>query len=278
MVTGMVEGFGAEARAAYERDGYFAPIPVLSESEAGAVRRRLEDMEARHPAAARRHYSKTHLLAPWLDELARHSGIVDVAESLFGPDLLCCNCAFRSKMPGPAHAAWHQDAMYMKIEPAVSVWLAISELTPMNGTLRAIPGSHKWPLLGHRDSDDPDSVLTRGQYITDAFDETAAVDVVLRPGEAGIFHHMLVHGSGPNRSDDRRLLFLPTYCPTWARNDGPRATAILVRGTDTHGNFGPETPPDGEMTAAALAEHRRAIEMGARTMYKGAARPPRALT
>jgi hypothetical protein len=32
------------------------------------------------------------------------------------------------------------------------------------------------------------------------------------------------------------------------------------------------------MTAAALAEHRRAVEMGARTMYKGAIRTPRALT
>ena len=272
------KGLGAAARAAYERDGYYAPIPLFSEGEAGEMRRRFEAMEARYPSADRKLYSRPHLLAPWLDELIRHPGLVDVAGSLFGPDLLCCHFGIRNKMPGPFYAGWHQDAMYLKIEPAVTVWLAITELTPRNGTLRVIPGSHKWPLMPHRDSDDPHSVLSRGQYITAALDETAATEVVLRPGEIGIFHHMLVHGSGPNRSDDLRMLFLPTYCPTSATNDGPRTAATLVRGTDTHGNFAAEAAPDGEMTPAALAEHHRAVEMGARTMYKGAARRPRALT
>ncbi len=274
----MAKGLGAAARAAYERDGYLAPIPILSEGEAGELRRRFEDMEVRYPDADRKLYSRPHLLAPWLDELIRHPGLVDVAESLFGPDILCCHFGIRNKMPGPFHAGWHQDAMYVKIEPAFSVWIAVTALNRENGGLSAIPGSHKWPLLPHRDSDDPHSVLTRGQYITAEFDESAAIDVVLRPGEVGIFHHMLVHGSGPNRSDDRRLLFLPTYCPTSATNDGPRTAATLVRGTDTHGNFAAEAAPDGEMTPAALAEHRRAVEMGARTMYKGATRTPRALT
>jgi hypothetical protein len=51
----------------------------------------------------------------------------------------------------------------------------------------------------------------------------------------------LVHGSGPNRSDERRLGFAIRYVATHVRQTGPRRdTAILVRGTDRFGNFDPE--------------------------------------
>ena len=58
------KGLGAAARAAYERDGYYAPIPLFSEREAGEMRRRFEAMEARYPSADRKLYSRPHLLGP----------------------------------------------------------------------------------------------------------------------------------------------------------------------------------------------------------------------
>jgi hypothetical protein len=39
-----------------------------------------------------------------------------------------------------------------------------------------VPGSHKWGHLKHEESDDPKSIVVRGQYISDPFDKSKAVD------------------------------------------------------------------------------------------------------
>jgi hypothetical protein len=44
------------------------------------------------------------------------------------------------------------------------------------------PGSHKWGVLTHETSEDPKSILAKGQYITDPFDESKAVDFVFSRG------------------------------------------------------------------------------------------------
>ena len=37
------------------------------------------------------------LLCPWVEEIARHDGILDVYEDLIGPNILCYSMAFRIK-------------------------------------------------------------------------------------------------------------------------------------------------------------------------------------
>lgn len=47
----------------------------------------------------------------------------------------------------------HQDAYYFPykpIEKMVSIWTALTEVTPDNGCLYVIPGSHKNPLFPHK--------------------------------------------------------------------------------------------------------------------------------
>lgn len=275
----MTMGLTPDQIAAYERDGYLGPIRVYSEAEMRAFRRRLDDLQARHPAATAKLDLKAHLVCPWLDAMIRNPIFLDVAESLCGPDLLCWTSSFRFKKPNsPTFAGWHQDTMYIKVEPAVTFWLAFTPATRASGTLRVIPGSHKWPLLPHKDTRDKDSILTRGQYITADFDQSAAVHAELAPGEAAIFHHNLVHSSGPNTTDEWRILFLPSYMPTWAVKEGARDCATLVRGTDRHRHFDHEPRCPGEMTPDAIEVHRRAVEYAAATMYDGSERTPIALT
>ena len=274
----MSKGLSADAIASFDRDGFYFPFRVLSESDALACRRRLEAFETAYPNEINKLDLKPHLLMPWLDDLTRRPALVDVAEGLFGPDLMCCTTAFRIKEPNSdAFAGWHQDSMYIKIRPILGIWLGFTAATAENGCLRVMPGSHKWPLLPHRDADGTASFLTRGQYITAAFDDSAAVDMKLRPGEAGIFHINLVHSSNPNRSDDRRIGFLPGYCPTAAVNQGPRDSATLVRGTDVHRHFEHEPRPDYDLSPVAIEAHRRANTLTTKTMYRGSDRTPRAL-
>lgn len=263
-----------EQIAAFERDGYFGPIKVVEEDEMAGLRRRLETIESL-PGGRDKLDLKANMLSPWLDDLTRHPVMLDAAEDLLGPDLLCWTGSFRSKpAQSPSYAGWHQDTMYIKVEPVFTFWLAFSPNTKESGCLEVIPGSHEWPLLPHRDTQDANSILTRGQYITAEFDDSKTIQAELRPGEAGIFHHNLVHRSGPNTTDDARILYLVSYMPSDAVNHGPRDSAMPVRGVDRFGNFDVDPRPTAEMTPDVLEAHRLACLKTVATLYDGAQREP----
>src|SRR5262249_20666333 len=118
-----------------------------------------------------------------------------------------------------------------------------------------------------RESDDPRSILARGQYITDPFDESKAVDFVLGPGEMVMFHNSLVHGSSTNVGPDRRFLLLVEMVPTWAERPRGRESAMLLRGVDALDPFDEDRRPDGEFTPTALANGQRVVESRAKRLF-----------
>lgn len=263
----------------FRDEGFLSPVTFLDETEAGEYLRRLEHFEAIHPDLAGKLDFKANLLLDWIDGLARREYILDIIEDLVGPDILNWNATFRFKKPdGRAHAAWHQDSMYIKLKPfLVIAWLAVSAASSSHGCLKVIPGSHRWKLLEHAEGDDGDSILSRAQYIIEDFDETAAVEAALKPGQACLFDHRIIHASGPNTSGERRVGLLIDYLPTSAQKEGPRDSAMLVRGKDTFGHFDLETPPVGEATPENIAQQRRALEMITTTMYEGSHFTPKGL-
>lgn len=70
----------------------------------------------------------------------------------------------------------------------------------------------------------------------------------LRAGQLSLHADMLVHGSGPNRSDRRRCGLTIRYCPPTVRplKAGWGQNAILCRGRDTTGHWQYPPPPTGE--------------------------------
>src|SRR5204863_36468 len=168
-------------------------------------------------------------------------------EDLIGPNLRCWSMAWRVKnADGQTFAGWHQDSAYGAPIPVVLGALALSDCGPTQGCLRGIPGSHRWGVLRHEESDDPKSILARGQYIVEEFDESRAVDFALAPGEMAMFDNSLIHGSATNFGPDRRFLLLVEMVPTWAKPAKFRQPAMLVRGEDTSGNFEDERRPAAE--------------------------------
>ena len=103
----------------------------------------------------------------------------------------------------------------------VTAWVAFTEATVENGAMRMVPGSHG-EQLAHRDTFAPNNLLSRGQEIEVEVDEARGVDIVLRAGEMSLHHVRMVHGSPPNRSDDRRIGFAIRYIPTYVRQLGRR--------------------------------------------------------
>ncbi len=259
--------------AAYEREGYLAPIEVMSEAEARGLRAKLESLEAGMGGPLRgdiRH--KAHLLFPFLADLIRHEAILDAVEDLLGPDILCWNTNFFIKeAETPSFVSWHQDSTYWGLSaPEVcTAWVALTPSTIENGAMAVIPKSHTRDQIPHRDTFDRHNLLTRGQEVAVEVNEADAAPLVLRPGEMSLHHVRLVHGSPANPSADRRIGFAIRYIPTSIYQLEGGDSATLVRGADRYGHFELEPRPERDMQDDMLALHRRLTERAAQILYRG---------
>jgi len=143
----------------------------------------------------------------WLD-FAKIPEILDMVEQLIGADFILWGMTIFGK---PAKVGketpWHQDGDYYPIEPleTLTVWISLDGSTPEQGCMRYIPGSHNEHKIyqhhfEHRDDYTLAQVIDDGQV-----DLTQARDIVLERGQLSLHDVYLVHGSGPNHSDRRRM-------------------------------------------------------------------------
>src|SRR5947207_10306518 len=165
--------------AQYDEEGYLAPIPVMAEDEAFALRQKFEAIEAEMSGALRgelRH--KTHLLFPFLAGLVRHPQILDAIEDVLGPDILCWSSNFFIKEAAdPAFVSWHQDSTYWGLSSpdVATAWVALTPSNAANGAMAVIRGSHKLYQMPHRDTFHRHNLVTRGQASAAEFAESHSV-------------------------------------------------------------------------------------------------------
>jgi len=259
--------------AAYAREGFLAPVPVMSGADAREARATLERIEGGMGGPLRgdlRH--KAHLLFPFLADMIRHPAILDAVEDILGPDILCWNTNFFIKeAETPSFVSWHQDSTYWGLSsPDVcTAWVALTPSNLDNGAMVVIPGSHTMDQIPHRDTFDRHNLLTRGQEIAVEVDESEAVPLVLQPGEMSLHHVRLVHGSPPNPSNDRRIGFAIRYIPTSIHQLEGSDSATLVRGEDRYGHFELESRPERYMQDDMLTLHQRLTKGAAQILYRG---------
>lgn len=262
-----------EAIAAYHRNGYHFPERALSEEEAAACRAELE----RHEAAAGgtlegRYRTKPHLLYTFLADLIRHPRILDAVEDIIGPNILAWNANFFTKEARNADfVSWHQDATYWGLSSAevVTAWIAFTPSDHASGAMAVMPGTHT-QQFEHKDTFAEHNLLSRGQEVQVEVDPAQAVELTLRPGEFSLHHVLLVHGSGPNTSDDRRIGYAVRYIPTHLRQvAGEQDSATLVRGEDAYGHFELEPRPPADLDPDMVALHARVTDRSARILYRG---------
>jgi len=201
----------------YHEAGFISPVDVLSEQEANEYLQRFEEAERRYPALAHAHKrNNVHLSFKCLDELAHHRVILDAVEDLIGAHFsLWATVLFCKEPQSPHYVSWHQDATYMGMSASefVTPWLALTPSTLATGCMQMIPGSHKGAIFEHEDTFAEDNILTRGQ-VARGIDETAAVDLILKPGQMSLHHARVVHGSRPNTTAQRRVGFaMQSYMP-----------------------------------------------------------------
>jgi len=249
--------------AQYERDGIVFPIPVLTPEETGRFRRSFEEVADRlggRPVA--QELSHTHAYFRWAYDLATHPRVLDAVEDLLGPDILVWTVSIFPKYPrDPGFISWHQDGTYWGLDSVrvTTAWIALTDSTVENGCMRVVPGSHRRPILPHRDTYAEDNRLSRGQEIEVEVDEKDAVDIVLRAGQMSLHHVNIIHGSNPNPSNGSRIGFAPRLTtPETRQVDGEPFTAVLARGHDRYGHFQLQSEPPALSLDEALAAQQAA--------------------
>ncbi len=260
--------------AQYHRDGFFAPVTVMDAAQAAGYRKRFEVYEQANGGWYELSKGqKLYLLQTWVAELVRHERVLDAIEDVLGPDILCWGVSlFVKDARNPAYVSWHQDSTYWGLSrpDVVTAWIALSPTTRESGCMKMLPGSHRMDQMPHRDTLAANNLLTRGQEIQVQVDESQAAFIELEPGQISLHNIRTVHGSEPNRSNDRRIGVAVRYiAPHVQQLNAPRDSAWLVRGEDRHGHFVLETPPRSDMDPAALAEHRRIMALRQGVLYKG---------
>ena len=195
----------------YSDNGYVAPITVLSKDEALEIRNEIENIECKWPnelKGAGRNY--VHMISPILDKVCHKPKILDAVESIIGKNILICGTTLFIKNPHEkGFVSFHQDAKYIGLEPHnwVTAWIAITDANEKNGCMRMWSGSHKNNLKHHEQKYDEGNLLTRGQTVENVPIEKTT-PLVLKAGEMSLHHPTLVHGSGLNKSNDRRIGFV----------------------------------------------------------------------
>jgi non-heme Fe2+,alpha-ketoglutarate-dependent halogenase len=227
-----------------------------------------------------------HLDSSFLAGHITRPEIVDRASSVLGPNVLCWRTEFFPKYPGDEGTDWHQADTFANASgtpqilwPAgaedfggtITVWTAFTEATEETACLQFIPGSH---VTMHYDETkrmhyDPQKInheekegVRRGFFGYDYRqlqvdphwkpDESKAVSMVMRPGQAIMFWSTLMHASHPHRGkvDEMRMGFAARYVPTSVRiypdtreieEYGGRVSleqygAVLVAGKDEFGH------------------------------------------
>ena len=225
-----------------------------------------------------------------------HPRVLDVLESLIGPDVLALQTMLFLKPPGKPGQGWHQDAFYIPTIPdtVIGAWIAIDDSDEQNGAMWFAQGSQVEPIYppgadspyGHGQEDlqgiayvngtsDPDDDKNDLSKIAAKYPQVLCS---AKAGDVVFFGSHVLHRSKKNWSQDRtRRSFVSHYCNARAftqwggeapSNDPHAATTvdpetgmtngshILARG-DSHLPF--SKPRFGTPCAALMShEERRA--------------------
>ncbi|WP_135556815.1 phytanoyl-CoA dioxygenase family protein [Paenibacillus cymbidii] len=207
-----------ESLEAYKRDGYLKYGRLLEPGEVIALQEAymasLEKMREERRLVSARHgetadgrqtevfqIRSAHLHHPLFNKLMRDPRLLDIVESLIGPNI---RLVLFQGLYKPPHTGgvieWHQDDFYFMVDrpdAVVSCWLALDDATVDNGCMWVVPG-RQHTLLEHYSNK-----KTNGAEIV-GMDETGAVPVELKAGQCMFHHGLTPHRTLANTSGTHR--------------------------------------------------------------------------
>jgi ectoine hydroxylase len=219
--------------AHFRESGYVVIPPVMPRSAVERLLRELPNL--RHVAypvrendgATLRSLYGSHLCHELFAKLCRHPSLLEPAQQLLGGDVYVYQTKINFR--GAHTDAWRQDMVSWQQKDGlqsgeiVNVALLLDDMTPANGAMEVLPGSHRRATIQdffHTDTvpeffrEEPtwiDGLVADVSYDVEPGDG-AAINVTGRRGSLLVYHPNLLH-SWPETSHPRRVLFI-TYCRT----------------------------------------------------------------
>ncbi|MCR9279186.1 MAG: phytanoyl-CoA dioxygenase family protein [Pseudomonadaceae bacterium] len=240
--------FSAEQLDAYRRDGYLVRENLLSATEVETLRGASLQVDASATALAQhgktyfldgnrfvdvgirtlqfehsegsqalRVVEPVHDLASAFEALVDDPRLVGPMQQIIGAaplSLWTSKLNFKPAGIGSGFG-WHQDSPYWihdseDVDRLPNVLVAFDEARVDNGALQVVRGSHTQGCLpGRADGSQLEGFYTHDDYI----DPEACVTLCMPAGSAVFFDPHLIHGSGPNHSEDERRAIILTYQP-----------------------------------------------------------------
>ncbi len=259
----------------YNEKGYVAPIDALNKDEANEIKKEIEFIEKKWPNeldGLGRNY--VHLISPIFDRVAHNSKVLDAVESIIGKDILVCGTTLFIKNPDEkGFVSFHQDAKYIGLEPNnwVTAWIAVTDANEENGCMRMWPKTHKEDLKNHIEKFDYDkgNLLTRGQTVENVPLEKTD-PVILKAGQLSLHHPKIVHGSGINKSKERRIGFaIQSYIGTNVDQVLGKIYVQQARGKDLFNYHKHVERPKDLMEENGISIRKKAMEDLSKIFYKG---------
>ena len=223
----------------YNDNGYVAPIEVLTKDQTFEIRKEIELIEQKFPKEIEKsgRYN-AHLISPLLDQIVHNTKVLDAVEGIIGKNILVCGTTLFIKNPNEkGFVSYHQDAKYIGLKPHnwVTAWIAITNTNEKNGCMRMWAGSHKGSLKDHKQMFNKGNLLTRGQTVENV-PEKEVKPLILSAGQMSLHHPTLVHGSGLNKSNDRRIGFvIQSYIGSNVKQVLGENSVQIARGNDDFG-------------------------------------------
>jgi len=249
---------------AFNEKGFLYPIDCFTTEKTRSFLNQLTSFEKSKGQELGKGFNfKPHLLLKWVDEIARHPVILDAVEDLIGPNIRLFHL---SVWPKNAHSTvyidWHQDATYFGLDPStqITVWVALSDAPVESGCMEVVPGSHKLGQLHHAENHTNTILLSKGQTVDVPFDRSKTEFMAVKAGQFSMHDTFLVHASGSNNTDFRRIGLGFSYIPTHAKcSSKVRLTAALVRGVDAFNFYDDEPRPVVDYGESETAFHKDAV-------------------
>ena len=144
-------------------------------------------------------------------EVMSDARTVDMVADLIGANVKFHHCKINQKCPGANTTVhYHQDFAFTphSNDDVVTALLMLDEVTPDNGCLMVVPGSHEGPMY---------SLFQDGEFVGRVDDQAEAelqgrqTPITGPAGSVCLMHTRLAHGSAPNTSDLPRGLYICVY-------------------------------------------------------------------
>ena len=205
--TSVRTGITLDERVRLQTDGFLRVGRVLTDEELAEARRHVDRVveEQRRRGQRPEYMLAIHVYEPFFFGLASLPRLLDILESVMGPDIALISTHLLCKPPGDGHpVAWHQDGAFAAIEPMslVTLYLALDDCDQENGCMRMLRGSHvNGPVRHTVIREEGRTLKEMDPDVLSSFEE---IPLELRAGECSLHLPWVVHGSHGNYSNRRR--------------------------------------------------------------------------